>query len=92
MGGIVSALTAGHIAAEVETTRTARADLGQPAIVGVTAFPPAKDEPVEIDTPPARSVEAPSPRLPGPDGRCPPLPPVRLSEPFETPNVEATAQ
>ncbi|MDP3382795.1 MAG: methylmalonyl-CoA mutase family protein [Phenylobacterium sp.] len=92
LGGVISALTAGHIAAEVETTCAARADLGQPAIVGVTAFPPAKDEPVEIDTPAPRSVEAPSPRLPGPDGRCPPLAPLRLSEPFETPSVMGTAQ
>ncbi|MDP1873759.1 methylmalonyl-CoA mutase family protein [Phenylobacterium sp.] len=84
MGGVVSALTAGHVAAEVETTCAARADLGQPAIVGVTAFPPAKDGPVEIDTPDPRAVEAPSPRLPGPDGRCPPLAPLRIAQPFET--------
>ncbi|MDP2212713.1 methylmalonyl-CoA mutase family protein [Phenylobacterium sp.] len=92
LGGVVSALTAGHIAAEVETTCAARADLGEPAIVGVTAFPPAKDEPVEVDTVPGAPVTAPSPRLPGPDGRCPPLAPQRLSEPFETPNAEGAAR
>lgn len=92
MGGVVSALTAGHIAAEVETTCAARAEAGEPAIVGVTAFPPAKDDPVEVDTAVGAAVAAPSPRLPGPDGRCPPLAPRRLSEPFETTHGEGATQ
>lgn len=84
LGGLIPALTAGHIAAEVETARQARAAAGDPAIVGVTRFPPAKDEAVELEQAKAQPVAAPSPRLPGPDGRCPPLTPIRLSEPFET--------
>ncbi|WP_333586333.1 methylmalonyl-CoA mutase family protein [Phenylobacterium sp.] len=84
MGGVVTALTSGHVAAEVESARTARAAAGPPKIVGVTAFPPAKDEPVELETAEAAPVDAPSPRLPGPDGRCPPLSPLRIAEPFES--------
>ena len=84
LGGLIPALTAGHIAAEVETARQARAAAGDPAIVGVTRFPPARDEAVEVEPAKARPVAAPSPRLPGPDGRCPPLTAIRLAEPFET--------
>ncbi len=83
LGGLVSALTSGHIAAEVDTTVQARKEAGEPAIVGVTAFPPATEAPVEIDTAQPRPVTAPSPRLPGPDGRCPPLAPVRIAQPYE---------
>lgn len=82
-GGLVNALASGHIAAEVDETRAARDAAGPPKIVGVTAFPPAKDAPVEVETVSPRSVEAPSARLPGPDGRCPPLSPIRLSQAYE---------
>jgi methylmalonyl-CoA mutase len=83
-GGLVAALAAGHIAAEVDKVRAARAEAGRPKIVGVTAFPPEQDAPVEVETPQPRAVDAPSPRLPGPDGACPPLAPLRLAEPYET--------
>jgi methylmalonyl-CoA mutase len=79
-GGIIAALTSGHVARLVETAKAARPE---PKIVGVTAFPPEKDAPVEIERATPRPAEAPSPRLPGPDSACPPLRPMRLSEAFE---------
>ncbi len=79
-GGIVAALASGHIARGVEAAITARPE---PKIIGVTAFPPAKDTPVEVEIAAARAVNAPSPRLPGPDSACPPLRPLRISEAFE---------
>ncbi|THD71519.1 methylmalonyl-CoA mutase family protein [Phenylobacterium sp.] len=79
-GGIVPALTSGQIAAAVESAKAARPE---PKIIGVTAFPPAKETPVEVEIAAARPADAPSSRLPGPDSVCPPLPPIRLSEAFE---------
>jgi len=79
-GGLIAALGSGHVARKVEAALAARRD---PKIVGVTAFPPDSDTPVEVERPAPRSVEAPSPRLPGPDGRCPPLEPIRLAEAYE---------
>lgn len=79
-GGLAAALSSGHVAAEVDKARAARPD---PKIVGVTAFPPEKETPVEIERPEPRSADAPSPRLPGPDGACPPLKPIRLAEAHE---------
>lgn len=82
-GGIVAALTEGLIAQGVVAANAARAAAGKPRIVGVTAFPPEGSAPIEIEQPAAKAAEAPSPRLPGPDGRCPPLKPIRIAEPFE---------
>ena len=79
-GGIVAALRSGRIAADVAAAIAAGPE---PRIIGVTAFPPAKDAPVEIEVTAAKPVAAPSPRLPGPDSACPPLTPIRLSESFE---------
>jgi len=79
-GGIIAALTAGLIAGEVEAAKAARGEL---KIVGVTAFPPAKDAPAEVERATPTPVDAPSPRLPGPDGACPPLKPMRLAESYE---------
>jgi methylmalonyl-CoA mutase len=79
-GGIVAALTSGQVARTVEAARAARPD---PKIIGVTAFPPAKETPVEVEIAAARPASAPSARLPGPDSACPPLTPMRLSEAFE---------
>lgn len=78
-GGIVAALESGLIARDVEAAVAAR---GEPKILGVTAFPPTQDAPVEVEPadPPA---EQPSARLPGPDSHCPPLKPIRLSERYE---------
>jgi methylmalonyl-CoA mutase len=82
-GGLIEALASGHVAAEVEAARAARDAAGQPRIVGVTAFPPAQEGEIEIERPTPVAVDAPSPRLPGPDGHCPPLKPTRLAEPYE---------
>ena len=38
---------------------------------------------MEVDTATAPAVGAPSTRLPGPDGACPPLTPIRIAEAFE---------
>lgn len=82
-GGLIAALGAGLVAQEVQKVRDAREAAGPPRIVGVTAFPPTQDAPVEVERPSARAVEAPSARLPGPDGRCPALSPVRLAQAHE---------
>lgn len=80
-GGLIEALAKGLVADDVAKTLAARPD--QPKIVGVTAFPPTGQDPVEVDTPAVRPVEAPSSRLPGPDSHCPPLKPIRLSQAYE---------
>jgi methylmalonyl-CoA mutase len=79
-GGLIAALTSGLLAAQVEAARAARPE---PKIVGVTAFPPDKDVPVEIERPTPKPADAPSPRLPGPDGSCPPLKPMRIAQAYE---------
>ncbi|WP_340644465.1 methylmalonyl-CoA mutase family protein [Phenylobacterium sp.] len=82
-GGLIAALTDGHIAAETAKVREARVAAGPLKIVGVTAFPQADQAPVEVVRATPKAVEAPSPRLPGPDGCCPALKPIRLAEPHE---------
>jgi len=79
-GGIIAALASGEIARDVAATVAAQPT---PKIIGVTAFPPDKDAPVEVEIAAAKPVNAPSARLPGPDSACPPLTPMRLSEAFE---------
>ena len=79
-GGIIAALSSGHVGRQVEAARAARPE---PKIVGVTAFPPDKDAPVEVERPTPKPAQAPSPRLPGPDSHCPPLTPIRLAEAYE---------
>jgi len=82
-GGLIDALTEGHVAAKIAKVCAARDAAGPPKIVGVTAFPPTADAPVEVAVLTAVPVEAPSTRLPGPDGHCPPLAPIRLAAPYE---------
>jgi methylmalonyl-CoA mutase len=67
-GGVVRALEAGLVA----TDRGAEAPR-----VGVTVFPNPNDAPPAVETVNAAdfAVEAPSPRLPGPDSTCPPVAP-----------------
>jgi methylmalonyl-CoA mutase len=79
-GGIIAALTSGWIADQVAAAVAARPE---PKIIGVTAFPPDRDTPVEVERVTPKPVDAPSAALPGPDGKCPPLKPIRLSEPYE---------
>ena len=79
-GGIIAALASGHVAAGVEAAKAARPE---PKIIGVNAFPPAKDAPVEVEIAAAKGVPAPDARAPGPDSACPPLKAMRISEAFE---------
>lgn len=82
-GGIVPALTNGAIASEVEDDRAElrRALVeGETKVVGVTDFVGAATGAVEVETASSFSAPSPDPRLPGPDSRCPPLPPIRLEE------------
>ncbi len=82
-GGGVEALVSGLIAQDIAATRAARP--AEPRIIGVTAFPPVKDAPVEVEVAAARAARTqPQARLPGPNGACPPLTPIRISEAFET--------
>ena len=80
VGGFIAALTSGQIARQVAAANAGRPE---PRIIGVNAFPPDRDQAVEVEIAAARPVEAPSPRLPGPDSLCPPLAPMRIAEPFE---------
>ncbi|HEX3699334.1 MAG TPA: methylmalonyl-CoA mutase family protein [Phenylobacterium sp.] len=79
-GGLIAALSSGHVARQVEAACAARPE---PKIVGVTIFPPTAEAPVEVERPTPKPVDAPSPRLPGPDAACPPLKPMRLAEAYE---------
>jgi len=87
-GGIIAALASGSIAAQVARAadeRRAAIAAGEQKIIGVTVFANAQDPGVEVETVDADAfaVAAPSPRMPGPDGRAAPLSPIRLAEPFE---------
>jgi methylmalonyl-CoA mutase len=77
-GGVIAALETGLIARDVEAAVAAR---GEPKILGVTAFPPTTEDKVEVE--PVQPAQLPEVRVPGPDGRCPPLTPMRLSEKHE---------
>jgi methylmalonyl-CoA mutase len=81
-GGAARALEAGLIASKVEACREelrARLQRRETRVLGVTDFPPPADlRAPETASRVARPVHAPSPRLPGPDSRCPPLAPVSL--------------
>ena len=85
-GGLLASLASGRIAAEaaasLETRRAALADKTD-KMIGVTVFPSADPTPTPVEVITAIVVDAPSPRLPGPDSRCPPLTPSRLAESFE---------
>ncbi|WP_307347037.1 methylmalonyl-CoA mutase family protein [Caulobacter ginsengisoli] len=81
-GGIVAALSSGLIAGKVAESREAILASGR-KVLGVTVFRNPDEKPVEVDTTPGAPVEAPSVRLPGPDGHCPLLTPIRLSADLE---------
>lgn len=77
-GGLVAALEGGLVSRRIEAAVAAR---GEPKILGVTAFPPT--ERTRVDVEPGVAARPPEVRLPGPDGACPPLKAVRLSEAHE---------
>jgi len=49
-------------------------------VLGVTDFPVQGGRDPELANVTPHPVEAPSPRLPGPDSHCPALSPVRLED------------
>jgi len=82
-GGMVMALERGLIAglaAESRAETAARFSRRESKLVGVTDFVGDDLRPAEVAEPAARAAAAPSPRLPGPDGHCPPLAPIRLED------------
>lgn len=82
-GGIVPALEGGLLANLVAANRaelTARLARREVKLVGVTDFAAEDLKPAEVAAPTAQVADAPSPRLPGPDSRCPPLEPIRLED------------
>ena len=78
------ALESGLVAEAVEETRaelTARLGEKQTRVLGVTDFPASEGRDAGgRDHAPPPAAEAPSPRLPGPDSRCPPLTAIRLED------------
>ena len=87
-GGIVAALGSGSIAAQVARAAEARRAAiaaGEQKIIGVTVFKSAHDKGVEVEVVDgaAFAVAPPSVKMPGPDSRAAPLPPIRIAEPFE---------
>jgi methylmalonyl-CoA mutase len=82
-GGIVAALERGLIAGLVAETRAelaARLSRRELKVLGVTDFTGDDLRPADVGAAAARTAEAPSPRLPGPDSHCPPLAPIRLED------------
>jgi methylmalonyl-CoA mutase len=80
VGGLAAALAAGAVARDVEAARTARPE---PRLVGVNAFPPQSETPVEVERPEPRAAAAPDVAVSGADSHCPPLEPIRLAEAYE---------
>ena len=82
-GGVVRALESGMVAEAALDTRTeltARLGEKQTRLLGVTDFPTSEGRDAAVETTRPAPVEAPSPRLPGPDSHCPPLAPIRLED------------
>ena len=81
-GGAIKALESGLVAREADASRAElarRLGAREMKLLGVTDFAAAEGQPVDLE-PAGRAVDAPSPRLPGPDSRCPPLSPIRLED------------
>jgi len=79
-GGIIKALESGLVANDVAAAVATR---GDPKILGVTAFPPTAESKVDIEPSAPAVLDIAAARLPGPDGKCVALTPVRLSEKHE---------
>ncbi|WP_369060217.1 methylmalonyl-CoA mutase family protein [Caulobacter sp. 73W] len=94
-GGIIAALEAGTIQDATDTARAARLAAvvsRTDGLVGASEFPNIAETPVETEAvQPKPAAEQPDPRMPGPDSRCRPLAPMRLSEPFEALRGRAAA-
>ncbi|HEY1752753.1 MAG TPA: methylmalonyl-CoA mutase family protein [Caulobacteraceae bacterium] len=82
-GGVVKALEGGLVAGLAEAARAelqARIAGRKVRVLGVTDFPIEDGRAADLAAAAAHAAEAPSPRLPGPDSRCPPLAPIRLED------------
>lgn len=93
-GGLQAALAGGVVQDAAEAARDERAaDYrdGRLALVGVTRFPNAKDEPPALETVEISVAAGPEVRRPGADSVCRPLTPVRWAEAFEAGAEEAAA-
>lgn len=77
-GGLIAALSSGDFQAKVKATTAA-----PEKILGVNVYPNPDERAVEVERPVAISVDAPDVRLPGPDARCEPLPPLRFAAAYE---------
>jgi methylmalonyl-CoA mutase len=85
-GGAAAALTSGFIAANVEGPRgaaMAASAHAHPGQVGVSRFPDLAGREPETAQAAKASRARDAGRLPGEDSACPPLQPMRLSEPYE---------
>ncbi|HXQ16552.1 MAG TPA: methylmalonyl-CoA mutase family protein [Caulobacteraceae bacterium] len=82
-GGVIEALEDGLVAgwaAENRAELAARLARRELKLLGVTDFPSEELRAAETATASPHAASAPSPRLPGPDSRCPPLTPIRLED------------
>ncbi|MGE5565872.1 MAG: methylmalonyl-CoA mutase family protein [Parcubacteria group bacterium] len=77
-GGIIAALTSGLSQSKVKAAHAA-----PEKILGVNVFPNPDEKPVEVETAKPVPVDAPNPRLPGPDASCEPMPAIRFAAAFE---------
>jgi len=83
VGGVIKALESGQIAglvAESHAELVGRLSRRELKLLGVTDFAAEDLRAAEVAEVSARSAAAPSPRLPGPDGRCLQLVPIRLED------------
>ncbi len=82
-GGAARALEAGIVSEMARETRTelaARLGAKRARLLGVTDFPATEGRDAAVEATRAAPAPAPSPRLPGPDSRCPPLTALRLED------------
>jgi methylmalonyl-CoA mutase len=95
-GGLDAALESGRFAEDVAAIRARReTDVARrkTGLVGVSEYADLNGAPVAVDASDvSRFAKAMDTALPGPDGRCTPLAPMRLAEPFERLRARATAQ
>ncbi len=77
-GGIIEALASGLIQPKVKAAHVA-----PEKILGVNLFPNADEKPVAVEDVKPRAVDAPDPRLPGPNGHCEALTPIRFAAALE---------
>ena len=95
-GGLDAALEGGRFVEAVAAIRSRReTDVARrkTGLVGVSEYADLNDAPVAVDEGDAsRFAKAIDAGLPGPNGRCAALPPMRLAEPFERLRARAAAQ